>query len=105
MLFLAAPTTMLLSAQVWAFANRTPGVVLLHAWLARIGVLLALLMGGLSAGFGIAGIRARPRNAGTSRLAIAGLLVSAIAIAVWLITSVCLLNTTESLLLIYGRKN
>ena len=103
-LFLAAPITLLVSVDVWAQADRTPGVVLLHAWLARIAVSLVLLTGAIGVGCGIAGVRTRTHQSGTSRLAVAGLMLSVIAFTIWLITSICLLNTTESLLLLFGAK-
>jgi hypothetical protein len=48
-LFLSAPITLVLAALVWQFADHSPGSVLLHANLARIGDLLGIFWWGLRA--------------------------------------------------------
>jgi hypothetical protein len=102
-LFLAAPITLLLAVQVWRFADQTPKVVHLHAWLARVGVVVVLLLAVASVTFGAVGIRSATRCRQPAGLSVAGLLLSLAAFALWTITAIGLLNTTESLLLIHGR--
>jgi ABC-type phosphate transport system permease subunit len=102
-LLLAAPATMVLAVLVWRFADEGPGVVLLHAWLARAGVLIGLLVGMASIVFGVWGLRSAKRQCQHAGLALAGLLLGLAASAAWLIASIGLLNTTESLLRIHGQ--
>jgi hypothetical protein len=100
-LLVAAPIILILATLVWQFADQTPGIVLLHAWLARVGS--ALVGVACLSGVAVGGIAVR--QARTTRmyrgLAVTGLLfallgAAATAIAVW-----GLLNTTESRLLIF----
>jgi hypothetical protein len=101
-LFLAAPITLLLAVQVWRFADQSPRVVQLHAWLARFGVVIALLTATASIVFGTRGISSAARCRQPMGLSIAGLLLSVAAFGLWVITAIGLLNTTESLLSLYG---
>jgi hypothetical protein len=102
-LFLASPRTMVLAALVWRFADTNPGVVLLHAWMARAGVLVGSLVGFASIAFGVQGIVLARRQRRFSATALAGLLLALAASAAWLLASIGLLNTTESLLHLHGR--
>ncbi len=102
-LFFAAPTTAVLAVLVWRFADRDPAVVLLHAWLARVGVLVGSLLGIAGITFGVWGIRLANRRRQCTGLALAGLLISVLSSVAWSIVSIGFLNTTESLLQNYGR--
>jgi hypothetical protein len=102
-LFLAAPITLVLAVQVWRFADQSPGTVLLHAWLARLGVSIALLMAMASIVFGVQGLRSALRAGQPTGLSLAGLLLSLAAFSLWIVTAVGVLNTTESLLVLHGR--
>lgn len=102
-LFLAAPMTMVLAVLVWRFACEPPNVVLLHAWLARAGVVIGLTVGLASIAFGAGGLRAAKHSHQPRGIAMAGLLLGLAASAAWVIASIGLLNTTESLLQIHGR--
>jgi hypothetical protein len=56
----AAPLVLCLSALVWQFADKTPGVVEYHAWLARVGAVL----------FGIAALTGATSGIGAMRKAL-----------------------------------
>jgi hypothetical protein len=96
--FLASPVVAILATQVWAFADRTPNVVLLHAWLARfaVGIPVLLATGGLW--MGAAGYRDARRAGQPAPLAVAGLLLSGVGLCGWVLAGIVLLNTTESML-------
>jgi hypothetical protein len=96
-LFLAAPITLVLTVQVWRFADQSPEVVVLQAWLARVGVSIVLLLAVTSVLFGIQGIRLAMSLGQPAALCLAGLLLSLAALGLWVITAIALLNTTESL--------
>ena len=101
--FLASPIALVLAALVWQFADESPKVVLLHAWLARVGVCCVLAVGLSGLGFAIAGLRsARSRNH-SAGMALGGLLLGSAACVLWIIAGIGLLNTTESLLRLYGK--
>lgn len=102
-LLVAAPMTMVLAVLVWQFACQLPNVVVLHAWLARAGVVIGLLVGIGSIAFSISALRAARHQRRSVGMALAGLLLDLAASAAWVIASIGLLNTTESLLQIYGR--
>lgn len=102
-LFLAAPMTATVAAVVWRFADTTASVVLLHAWLARAATLIGLVVGIASLSFGLSGIWSARQQTQRATLAWAGVLLGAAATLVWLIASIGLLNTTESLLRIHGQ--
>lgn len=102
-LFLAAPMTTVLAVLVWRFASELPNAVLLHAWLARTGVTLGLFVGITSVVFGFLGLRNAKRQGQPAGLARAGLLLGLAANAAWVLASIGLLNTTESLLRMFGR--
>jgi hypothetical protein len=102
-LFLAAPITMVLAVLIWRFADNGQKIVLLHAWLARAGVLIGLLVGIASISFGVWGLRCAKLRRQPAAIALAGLILAFAAISVWIIAVIGLLNTTESMLFIYGR--
>jgi hypothetical protein len=101
-LFLTAPMTLQLSVLVWAFSDHAPVTVLLHAWLARIGIVIVLLTAVSGVVFAAKAIRLRWRYRQPLGFAIAGLVLNLAASGLWVITSIALLNTTESLLRLYG---
>jgi len=100
-LVLASPMTLVLSAQVWAHSDRTAEVVLLHAWLARVGVGVALLLAITGLGCGVKALHLAFVCEEPAGLAFGGLVVSLAGCLLWVITAVALLNTTESLLILY----
>ena len=101
-LFLAAPIVMVLSAEMWVHANRSAHIVLLFAWLARLGVAAAVLCSIAAIGFGIKGIRLAKHDRQQSGLVVGGLVLSSASLIAWIIASIGLLSTTESLLRMYG---
>src|SRR5262249_44716402 len=101
-LLVAAPIVLVLAAEIWAHADRTPHIIVLHAWLARIGVLTGLLSCVATIGMAIKGHRLASRDGQLSGLARGALLVSGVSFVAWIIASVGLLNTTESLLRQFG---
>jgi FtsH-binding integral membrane protein len=101
-LVLAAPITLILAVQVWHFADQTPAVVVLHAWLARAGVSIAALTGLTSLVFGVRSVRSAKSSRDSTGLGWAGLLLSLAALGLWVMTAIALLNTTESLLRLHG---
>ncbi len=101
-LFLAAPITLILAVQVWAFSDHSPHTVQLHAWLARVGVSIALLTAGASIVFGAQGVRLAFRDGQQAGISLAALFLSLAALALWLVTAIGLLNATESLLRLHG---
>jgi hypothetical protein len=101
-LFLASPMTLILAVQVWRFAHQARGVVHLHAWLARIGVSVALVTAIAAVVFGIRGLRSAIRGRQPRGLCVAGLFMSVAALILWAITAIGVLNATESLLLMHG---
>jgi hypothetical protein len=98
--FLAAPMVAILAAQLWAHGDRSPPVLVLHAWLARVavGVPVFLVLGGLW--LGAAGLRRAAKSRGAAALPVAGLLLNGAALVGWTLASIGLLNTTESMLLL-----
>jgi hypothetical protein len=100
-LFVAAPITMILAVQLWAFSDKEPHVVVFHAWLARVGVLITLATGAMSIALAWLATRTCKRRGRPAGMAIAGLFLSTAALVLWIITALGLLNTTESLLLNY----
>ena len=102
-LFLASPMTLVLAVLVWQFADQEPGVVRLHAWLARIGVSIAFLTAVASTAFAITSIRSGMRHRQPTGLGFAGLVLNLAALALWVVTAIGLLNVTESLLFLHGR--
>jgi hypothetical protein len=86
--------------QLWAFSDKTPNVILLHAWLARLGVIITSIVGLMSVRLGWSTTAdSRRRSGKPSGLAFGGLLLSSAAFLLWEIAGLGLLNTTESLLL------
>jgi hypothetical protein len=96
--FLAAPAVAILAAQIWAHGDRTPGSVLLHAWLARIAVCIPILLVLTGAGLGIVGMRRAFRENGPVALPLAGIALNAAGLGGWMLAAIGLLNVTESLL-------
>ncbi len=94
---------LVLAVQVWESANRSSGVVYLHAWLARIAVAIVAAVAVAGVGFGTMAVRCAAARKQPAGLAVAGLSLSVAALLLWAITAIGLLNTTESLLLLYGR--
>jgi hypothetical protein len=101
-LSLAVPMTLALAVLVWRFAEESPNVVLLNAWLARVGVALGGLTGVMGVGFGVAGLKSARTKDQPAGLALGGVLLGIIAFVLWTIAAIGLLNTTESLLRLYG---
>jgi len=99
----AAPIVLVLAVEVWSSSCRNSGPVRLHAWLARVGVAVALTMACAAIGFGTTAVRYAMNRNQPAGLAVGGLSLSVAALVLWLITAIALLNTTESLLDIYGR--
>jgi hypothetical protein len=102
-LITAAPIVLVLAVEVWSFSCRNSGPVRLHAWFARIGVAVVLLLAATAIGFGTTAVRYAVNRKQPAGLAVAGLSLSVAALVLWLITAIALLNTTESLLWDYGR--
>ena len=96
--FLAAPVLAILAAQIWAHADRTPSVVLLHAWLARIAVCVPMIMVFVGGWLGVLGLRRASREGSSAGLPLAGLFLNVSAMCGWALASIGLLNTTESML-------
>ncbi|HEY2880824.1 MAG TPA: hypothetical protein VGJ15_00270 [Pirellulales bacterium] len=99
---LAAPVVAVLATEVWAYANRDPNIVLLHAWLARLAVAMGMLLSLFAIAWGVKGMLIVENDRPTSGLAVGGLVLSSVAMVAWIIASVELLSTTESLLRLYG---
>jgi hypothetical protein len=96
--FLASPVMAILAAQIWAHADRTPSVVLLHAWLARLSIGPPILLVVFGIQQAIVGM-GQASNVGCSRsLPLGGLLMNILALFSWLLAGIGLLNTTESML-------
>lgn len=98
--FLASPIAAILAAQIWAHGHRNPDVVLLHAWLIRVGVGVPLVL--LAGGFwlGCTGIRQSKQEGHYPALAVAGLLLNSAGLCGWVTAGFGLLNTTESMVLL-----
>lgn len=96
--FITAPLVAILASQIWAHGDRTPSVVLLHAWLARIAVIVPILLVSFGGRLAIGGLR-KASGSGCSRcLPMCGLLLNLSALFVWILAAIALLNTTESML-------
>jgi hypothetical protein len=102
-MLMAAPTTLVLAAQIWAHADKTPAVIELHAWFARFGSALAIFSSAAGIFFGVKGYRAARVDEQPLILSAGGLILSSVATLAWLMTSCALLNTTESMLHLYGK--
>lgn len=98
--FLASPMLAILAAQVWAHGDRSPNVILLHAWLARVAVGLPVLLVVAGLWLGVAGIRQGRRSGQSTVLPLSGVLLNAVGLCGWVLAGIGLLNTTESLLLL-----
>jgi hypothetical protein len=96
--FLASPMIAILAAQVWAHGNRTPDVVLLHAWLARVAFGVPFFLVASGVWLGADGVRHARRTGQSCALPIAGLLLNAAGMCGWILAGIGLLNTTESML-------
>lgn len=101
-LLVTAPLAMILAVQIWKFGDRTQGVVILHAWLARIGCAAILAVGGASVWLGFAGVRHAKRERATAILPLAGIFLGIVAVLAWVIASIAVLNTTESLVRLFA---
>src|SRR5262249_35789027 len=78
-LLVAAPIVLVLAAEIWVHADRTPHIIVLHAWLARIGILAALLSCTATIGTAIKGHRLASRDGQFSGLATGALLLSGVS--------------------------
>lgn len=96
---IVAPIAILLAVQIWAHADRTPGIVLIHAWLARIGCLIVFFVGSASLVLGLSGLRCARRERVSAILPLAGIFLGIVATIAWVIAAIAVLNTTESLML------
>jgi len=101
-LFLMAPLALILVVQIWAHGDRTPGVVMLHAWLARLGCPAILTVGVASVWLGFAGSKQAKREHTSSVLPLAGLFFGIVAILMWIIAAIGVLNTTESMVHLFA---
>lgn len=100
-LVLLAPLILILSAQIWAHSFKSAGVVLFHAWLARISVGIVALLAITGLGCALRSIRLVDYFKLPAGCAVAGLVSSLSACTLWVATALALLNTTESLLILY----
>lgn len=96
-LFVTAPLSTILAAEIWSHADRTPQVVLAHAWMARTSVLVVALTAASGLWFGLRGWRRARREGHHSELCRAGVILCTSATALWVVAGAALLNTTESL--------
>ena len=103
LLFLASPITAVLAVLVWRFADTGPQVVLLHAWLARLGVLIGVLVGLASIMSGLRAMRFARQRRQPAGMVAAGLFLALLGSGAWAVASIALRNTTESLLCTHGR--
>jgi hypothetical protein len=95
---LLSPMVAVLATLLWANADRTPSVVQLHAWLTRLAVGIPILLVFLGAWLGIASQRRAMRESGSAAIPLAGLSLNITAFGAWILASIALLNTTESML-------
>lgn len=100
-LIVIAPLILILAVLIWAHADRGSGSVLLHAWLARAGCAIAATC---SCGNVVSAMLLRRRDSSTRNTAIdlIRIAMAVIAMLFWIIASIGLLNTTESMLIMYG---
>jgi len=103
LLFVTSPMTLLLAVGIWGFADRGSNVVLLHAWLARLGIALVAVLCVISVAFAYKSFRIVSATGGSWAIPITASVLSAFATLMWVITAIALLNTTESMLLLYSR--
>ena len=101
-LIVASPLALILAVQVWKFADQSPNVVLLHAWLARFGCSAIMIVSVVSLWTGLASIRRAKIEGAARTLPNAGEFLSLVALCLWIVTTIGVLNTTESLLRLYG---
>ncbi len=101
-LVIASPATLILAAQVWAVSDHGKAVVHLHAWLARIGIALVLVLAATNLVFATMAVRSAKKFKRPFGVSCSALLLGILAAALWVITAIAFLNTTESLLRIYG---
>jgi hypothetical protein len=99
----AAPIMLVLAVGVWSSSCHESGPVLLHAWLARIGIGVVLMVTVLAIGFGAKAVRYAAKRKQPAGVAVGGLSLSIVALVLWVITAIAFLNTTESLLYMYCR--
>ena len=88
----------ILATQLWAHADRSPATVLLHAWIARLAVGIPFLLIALGVWYGIDGLRNATRERRSHALSMVGLCLNVAAMGGWILASIALLNTTESML-------
>ena len=94
---LLAAMIAILAAQLWAHADRSPSNVLFQAWIACLAVGIPFLLVALGGWLGIDGLRIAARVRCSLALPMAGLSLNVAALGGWLLASLALLNTTESM--------
>ena len=97
---LLAAMIAILATLMWAHADRSPATVLLHAWIARLAVGIPFLLVALGTWCGIGALRNSIRRRLSPALPLAGLSLNIAAMGSWILSSIALLNTTESLLVL-----
>jgi hypothetical protein len=102
LIFIVAPLTAILAAETWVHSDKSTHVVLLHAWLARVSVAIVTVVSLSSVVLAMQAKRFTTRDHCSFIWTRAALLISIAALLLWLIAAVALLNTTESLLRIFG---
>ena len=97
-LFASAPLVAILAVHLWRYGDRAPGIVLLHAWLARLGCPVVLGVCCMSIGFAWTARMRAQQDRESATIPAASLTFSVLATLAWLIVGYALLNTTESLI-------
>lgn len=80
--------TLLLAVGVWEFADRDSNVVLLHAWLARLGIALVAVLCVTSVVFACKSLRIASATGITRAIPITASILSAFAALMWIITAI-----------------
>ena len=96
--FASAPLVAILAVHLWRYGDRAPGVLLLHAWLARIACLVVLGVCCMSIGFAWAARKRAQQERESAAIPAASLMFSILSTLAWLLAGYALLNTTESLI-------
>jgi hypothetical protein len=98
----AAPSILNLATLAWAFSDKEPHIVFLHAWMARVGAGLVGASGVVGLVLGLSAVRRAYSAAAPLAIPCAGLALALIGAALSCIAILGLLNTTERLLLQFG---
>ena len=100
-LFVSAPLILVLATLIWRFADQSPDIVNLHAWLARVGSALIFVMCVAGLVVGTKAVRQARRSQPLSGIAYPGLLMAMLGGCAAVVAIYGLLNTTESMVLLY----